>query len=80
MSLRIKAAILAAATLISLAGWRSLNALVKSEPSPSVEHVLGDRAMSRKIQKSDAEWRVVLDPLQYRVMREGNTEPPFSGA
>lgn len=80
MSLRIKAAILAAATLISLAGWRSLNALVKSEPSPSVEHVLGDRAMSRKIQKSDAEWRVVLDPLQYRVMREGNTEPPFSGS
>lgn len=79
MSFRIKAVILAAAVLISLAGWRSLNALAKSGPGSTVEHLLGERSMSHKVQKSDAEWRIVLDPLRYRVMREGETEPPFSG-
>ncbi len=30
------------------------------------------------IEKSDAEWRMVLTPEQYEVLREGATEPPFS--
>ncbi|TAK96982.1 peptide-methionine (R)-S-oxide reductase [Patescibacteria group bacterium] len=34
--------------------------------------------MIEKIIKSEAEWKKILTPEQYRVMREQGTEPPFS--
>ena len=32
----------------------------------------------KKIEKSDAEWRQCLDPVEYQVMRKEGTERPFS--
>ena len=32
------------------------------------------------IPRDDAEWRTRLNPIQYHVLREGGTEPAFSGA
>ena len=32
-----------------------------------------------KIKRTDAEWRGRLTPEQYRILRQGGTEPPWSG-
>jgi peptide-methionine (R)-S-oxide reductase len=36
--------------------------------------------MSKKIEKTDAEWKKILTPQQYRVLRKKGTERAFTGA
>jgi len=35
--------------------------------------------MTSKLDKTDSQWRELLSDEQYRVTRQGGTEPPFSG-
>src|ERR1700746_3589932 len=40
---------------------------------------MSDTKTTAKVEKSDAEWRRELTPMQYAVLREKATERPFSG-
>jgi len=70
---------LALATLLALGGWRGLNALLEREAPTRSAQLTGDQDMTKKIKRSDKEWKAALTPEQFEVMRKCGTERPFTG-
>jgi peptide methionine sulfoxide reductase msrA/msrB len=79
MKASIKIAILAFCILLGWAGWRSLNALLNRSSLPVAQATKGEKGMSKKISKSEQEWKKTLTPEQYKVMIQCGTERPFTG-
>ena len=79
MPRRIKIGVLTLAALISIAGWKGLDALLRPTPGRRVASVQGDISMAQKIKKFDVNGKEFLTPEQDPASELCLTEPPFSG-
>jgi peptide methionine sulfoxide reductase msrA/msrB len=75
----VKIAILALATLLGLAWWKGLNALLDHGAPRLAVATEGGQDMTAKVKRSEKEWKAALTPEQYDVMRKCGTERPFTG-
>lgn len=74
-----KYAALAAAVLLSAAAWKGVNALAGGAASRLSPASTEGQKVKQKVNKSDKEWRTLLSPQQYDVLRQCGTEPAFAG-
>jgi len=75
----IHIAAVAAAVLLSLAGWRGMNSLIYADLKNTTPLPEGDPQVMDKVIKSEDEWKKILTPDQFRVMRKKGTERAFTG-
>lgn len=69
---------LAITVLVVLTAYLSLKPSFKKDPTEN-RFNKGEQTMIKKIKKSDKEWKEILTPEQYQVMRKRGTERAFSG-
>ncbi len=69
---------LAITVLVVLTAYLSLKPSFKKNPTQN-QFNKGEQTMIKKIKKSDKEWREILTPEQYHVMRQRGTERAFTG-
>ncbi len=62
-----------------LAGCRSSGASAGKTATGSIFHSTQEAEMAKKIDKTDKEWREILTPEQYRMLRQAGTERAFTG-
>ncbi len=65
--------------LVFLSGYLSLKTLSKQESLNSNHSNSGEKNMIKKVEKTNKEWKEMLTPEQYRIMRKKGTEKSFSG-
>ena len=72
---------LAAAGVVALTGYMAVGLLAGAGPQPAYARLaLGAQAdKDGKVTKTDKEWRELLTPEQYRIIRAKGTERPFTG-
>jgi len=61
--------------------WKVIDAAGRSKTAVTylVNSRGEDKKMTMKIQKSNEEWQKILTPEQFRILRLGETEKPYSG-
>ncbi len=64
--------------LVLFIGWNIVTS--KANDDASTELLIdGDNKMVKKVEKSEEEWKKILTPDQYRVLRKSGTERAFTG-
>lgn len=65
--------------VVLIAGYLFLNANSKDKPLDRGNEQQGEKSLIKKVNKTDDEWKEILTPEAYRVLRKAGTERAFTG-